>query len=246
VLDPIWYTKPTTAMRVRGRIEKVLDWAKVQGYREGDNPARWRGHLDSVYPTKEKLAPVKHHAALPYPDIPAFMGKLRAVDSVTARSLEFAILTAARSSEVLYARWSEIDEEGRMWTVPADRMKMRRPHRQPLTDRAMVILQALPKDGDLIFPGERKGRPLDHKAMQRVLERIGVDAVPHGFRSAFRDWGAEIGDYPNELLELALAHAVGDRVEAAYRRGDMLAKRRELMADWAAFCLAPGSATTSS
>jgi integrase len=234
-LDPIWYTKPTTAMRVRGRIEKVLDWARAQGYREGDNPARWRGHLDSVYPNKEKLAPVQHHAAMPFRDVPAFMRKLRSVDGVAARALEFMILTAARSSEVLGARWSEIDKEAR-WTVPRGRMKMRRPHRQPLSDRAMAILDALPKDGDHIFPGERKGKPLDHKALQRVLERMGVDAVPHGFRSAFRDWGAEIGDYPNELLEMALAHAVGDKVEAAYRRGDMLAKRHRLMAGWEAFC----------
>jgi integrase len=236
VLDPIWYTKPTTAMRVRGRIESVLDWAKVHGYLDGDNPARWKGHLDSIYPTKEKLAPVEHHAAMPYRQLPDFMRKLRQTDGIAARALEFAILTAARSAEVLQARWSEIDREGRTWVIPKGRMKMRRPHRQPLSDAAMVILDALPKDGDLIFPGERKGKSLDHKAMQRVLERIGVDAVPHGFRSSFRDWAAELGNYPNELLELALAHAVGDKVEAAYRRGDMLAKRRQLMADWGSFC----------
>jgi len=239
VLDPIWYTKPTTASRVRGRIEKVLDWAKAQGYREGDNPARWKGHLDSVYPTKEKLAPVKHHAALPYRQIPEFMRKLRAIDGIAARAMEFAILTAARSGEVLAANWQEIDKEGRMWIVPKGRMKMRRPHRQPLCDRAMAILDKLPRDGDLIFPGEKKGKPLDHKAMRRVLERIGItndEAVPHGFRSTFRDWGAELGDYPNELLELAIAHAVSDKVEAAYRRGEMLDKRHRLMGDWEAFC----------
>ena len=151
-LDPIWYSKPTTAMRVRGRIEKVLDWARAQGYVDGDNPARWRGHLDSVYPTKEKLAPVQHHAAMRYRDVPDFMRKLRSVGGVAARALEFMILTAARSSEVLGARWSEIDKEARMWAVPRGRMKMRRPHRQPLSDRAMAILAALPKDGDLIFP----------------------------------------------------------------------------------------------
>jgi integrase len=236
VLDPIWYGKPPTAMRVRGRIELVLDWAKVHGYRDGDNPAQWKSHLDSIYPTKEKLAPVEHHIAMPYRDMPDFMHKLRQADGIAARALEFMILTAARSAEVLQARWSEIDREGRTWVIPKGRMKMRRPHRQPLSDGALAILDALPKGGDLIFPGERKGRPLDHKALQRVLERIGVDAVPHGFRSSFRDWGAELGNYPNELLELALAHAVGDKVEAAYRRGDMLAKRHALMSEWQAFC----------
>jgi integrase len=235
-LDPIWYAKPTTAMRVRGRIEKVLDWARVQGYREGDNPARWKGHLDSVYPTKEKLAPVKHHAALPYQQIPDFMRKLRAIDGIAARAMEFMILTAARSAEVFQARWSEIERAGRMWVVPKGRMKMRRPHRQPLCDSAMAIINKLPKDSEFIFPGEKRRNPLDHKAMQRLLERMGVDAVPHGFRSAFNDWGAELGNYPQELLALALAHTVNDKVEAAYRRGEMLAKRHGLMADWCGFC----------
>jgi integrase len=239
-LDPIWYSKPTTASRVRGRIEKVLDWAKAQGYREGDNPARWKGHLDSVYPTKEKLAPVKHHPAMPYRQIPDFMRKLRVIDGTAARALEFAILTAARSSEVLKARWSEIDKEGRMWVVPKGRMKMRRPHRQPLCARAMAIIDKLPKDdSEFIFPGEKKDRPLDHDAMRRLLERMGVttdEAVPHGFRSTFNDWGAELGDYPQELLALALAHVVNDKVEAAYRRGEMLEKRHRLMADWQRFC----------
>jgi integrase len=230
---------PRSAGRVRGRIEKVLDWAKVQGYRDGDNPARWKGHLDSVYPTKEKIAPVEHHAALPYRQIPDFMRKLRAIDGIAARAMEFMILTAARSSEIFKAEWSEIDKEGHMWIVPKDRMKMRRPHRQPLCDRAMAILDRLPKNSEFIFAGEKKGKPLEYYAMQRLLERIGVsndEAVPHGFRSTFRDWGSEVGDYPNELLELAIAHAVSDRVEAAYRRGEMLEKRHRLMADWEAFC----------
>jgi integrase len=235
VLDPIWYGRPTTASRVRGRIEMVLDWAKAHGYREGENPARWKGHLDAVYPTKERLAPVEHYAAMPYRKVPAFMQRLRSQRGIAVRALEFAILTAARSAEVLKARWSEIDREGRMWSIPKSRMKMRRPHRQPLSGAAMAVLDTVPKSGDLIFAG-RKGKPLDHKSMQRVLQRFGVDVVPHGFRSSFRDWGAELGNYPNELLELALAHAVGDTVEAAYRRGDMLAKRHQLMADWARFC----------
>ena len=239
VLDSIWYAKPTTASRVRGRIEKVLDWAKAQGYRDGDNPARWKGHLDSVYPPKEKLAPVQHHPAMHYRDVPAFMRKLRAVDGTAARAMEFMILTAARSSEVFKAGWSEIDREGRLWIVPKGRMKMRRAHRQPLCASAMAIIDKLPNGSEFIFAGESKGKPLDHKAMQRVLERMGItndEAVPHGFRSSFRDWGAELGDYPNELLELAIAHAVSDKVEAAYRRGEMLAKRHKLMADWESYC----------
>jgi integrase len=238
ILDPIWYTKGTTASRVRGRVEKVLDWATVQHYREGDNPARWKNHLDAVYPTKEKLAPVKHHAALPYRQLPEFMCNLRSTDGIAARAMEFMILTAARSSEVLNAKWSEIDREGRMWIVPKGRMKMRRPHRQPLCASAIAILDKLPKDSEFIFPGEKKGNPLDHKAMQRLLvERMGItNAVAHGFRSAFNDWGAELGNYPQELLALALAHTVSDRVEAAYRRGEMLVKRHKLMADWCGFC----------
>jgi integrase len=239
VLDPIWYGKTETAARLRGRIEKVLDWAKVHGYRDGDNPARWKGHLDSVYPTKEKLAPVKHHAAMPYRDIPDFMRRLRQTDRVAARAVEFMILTAARSAEVFRAKRSEIHRDARMWVVPKERMKTRRPHRQPLCDRAMAIIDMMPKDSEFIFPGEKKGKPLSHKAMARVLERMGItndEAVPHGFRSAFNDWGAELGDYPQELLALALAHTVNDKVEAAYRRGEMLAKRHALMADWERFC----------
>jgi integrase len=236
VLDPIWYTKTATASRVRGRIEKVLDWAKAQGYRDGENPARWTGHLDSIYPTKEKVAPVKHHVAMPYRAIPDFMGKLRRQDGVGARALEFVILMAARASEVLYAKRSEIDRAARMWIVPAERMKMRREHRQPLSDRAIAILDALPQDSEYLFPGFRKGKTLDDKALPRVLETMGSAVTVHGFRSAFRDWGAEEGNYPNELLELALAHAIGDRVEAAYRRGAMLSKRHELMRDWERYC----------
>jgi integrase len=176
---------------------------------------------------------------MPYRQIPEFMRKLRAIDGIAALVMEFAILTAARSGEVLKAKWSEIDTEARMWIVPKGRMKMRRPHRQPLCARAISILDKLPKDSEYIFPGEKKDKPLNHKAMRRVLERMGVtndEAVPHGFRSTFRDWGGELGNYPNELLELAIAHAVGDKVEAAYRRGEMLEKRHRLMADWQAFC----------
>jgi integrase len=216
----------------------VLDWAKAQGYRDGDNPARWKSHLDAIYPDKEKVAPVEHHAAMPYRDVPAFMHNLRAIDCTDARALEFLILTAARTGEVLKARWSEIDKESRMWVVPKDHMKARRPHRQPLCERAMAIVAALPKRPEFIFAKE-DGKPLNHKALKRMLVRMGVnddEGTTHGFRSAFNDWAAEERDYPQELLALALAHTVSDKVEAAYRRGEMLEKRRALMRDWCAFC----------
>ena len=225
-------------MRVRGRIEKVLDYAKVQGYRDGENPARWRGHLDSIYPTKEKLAPVEHFAAMPYRNVPAFMRKLRATDSIEARALEFIVLTAARMGEVLQAQWSEIDQKARMWIVPKGRMKMRREHRKPLCARALAILAALPKDSEFIFAGKKR-KPPGQRAIQRLMLRMGVsnkEATPHGFRSTFKDWGGEVRDYPQELLSLALAHAINDKVEAAYRRGEMLAKRHKLMGDWVAYC----------
>jgi integrase len=198
IFDPLWRRTPATAMRVRGRVEMILDWCKANHYLNGDNCARWKGNLDSIYPHARKVQPVKHHAALPYAALPDFMRRLRALDGRAPRALEFTILTAARTSEVLKARWSEIDKEGRLWVVPAERMKMKRPHRQPLSDRAMAILRALPKDDSgLIFPGRKKGRPLEGKALQRVLQGLKVDAVPHGFRSSFRDWGAELGNYPN-------------------------------------------------
>jgi integrase len=239
LLDLIWYTKTTTAMRVRGRIEKILDWAKAQGFRDGENPARWDGHLDSIYPTKEKVAPVKHHAAMPFRDVPGFMGKLRGQDGVSARALEFVILTAARTSEVLKAKRSEIDRAGRMWIVPPDQIKMRQEHRVPLCDSAIAIIDALPQQDEYLFPGFKAGRRLDDKALQRVLEKMDISrdvATVHGFRSTFMDWGHEVGDHPKELLDLALAHAVSDRVEAAYRRGTMLAKRHALMRDWETYC----------
>jgi integrase len=236
ILDPIWRTKTATAHRVRGRIEKVLDWAKAQGFREGENPARWTGHLDAIYPTKEKIAPTKHHVAMPFRDIPGFMGKLREQTGIGARALEFTILTASRASEVLEAKRSEIDREGRIWVIPKERMKMRREHRVPLSASALKIIDTLPQDSEFLFPGRKEGKPLDHKTLQRVLNTLGVKVTPHGFRSTFRDFGAEEGDYPNELLELALAHAVGNKVEAAYRRGSQLEKRYQLMADWGVYC----------
>jgi integrase len=234
ILDPIWHTKPATAMRLRGRIEKILDWAKANHYRDGENVARWKGHLDAIYPAKEKIAPTEHQPAMPYRDVPAFMTKLRAREGVDARALEFIILTGARISEALEAEWSEIDKKARLWIVPPEHMKMRKEHRQPLSDRALAILDKLPRHGDHIF--ERKGKPLNEKAVRRLLKTMGANgATVHGFRSSLRDWGSEIGDYPNELLELVIAHKVSDKTEAAYRRGSMLEKRRKLMADWSKF-----------
>jgi integrase len=237
VLEPIWHDKTETAYRVRGRIENVLDWAKVRGYREGENPARWRGHLDKLLPARGKIAPAKHHAAMPYRDIPGFMGKLRSIDGTAARALEFTILTGGRVSEVLGAKRSEIDRQARMWTVPAERMKGRRQHRVALSDAALAIIDTAPK-GKYLFPGYKHGHPLSEKPIRNLLDRMGIryQVTTHGFRSTFRDWGAEVTQYPNELLEMAIAHSVGDRVEAAYRRGDMLAKRHQLMADWESYC----------
>jgi integrase len=236
VIEPLWSRKTTTASQVRGRIESVINWAAARGYREGANPARWRGHLDKLLPAKSKIAPTKHHAALPYADLPDFMRKLRAASGTTAQALEFAILTAARISEALGARRSEIDHKGRMWIVPAERMKAKKEHRVPLCDAALAIIDAAPK-GDYLFPGPR-GKPLSEMAVRLLCERMGMKGkiTRHGFRSTFRDWAAEVGNYPNELLELALAHSIGDRVEAAYRRGDMIQKRFELMTAWSKYC----------
>lgn len=237
VLQPIWYTKTESASRLRGRIEQVLDWAKARGYRDGENPARWRGHLDKLLPPRNKVQPVKHFSAMPFADVPAFMRKLRDMPGVGERALEFTILTAVRTSDTLDAPRAEIDLESRMWTIPAERMKASRDHRVPLSDRAIEIINAMPP-GEFLFANARTGKPMSSTALLEVLERMGIrnQITTHGFRSAFRDWAAELGNYPNELLELALAHAVGNKVEAAYRRGDMLAKRHKLMADWQKYC----------
>jgi integrase len=237
VIEPLWARKTATASKVRGRIENVIDWCTARGYREGANPARWRGHLDKLLPAKGKIAPTKHHAALPYAEVPSFMAKLRAIDDTAARGMEFAILTAARISEALGARRSEIDRKARMWVIPAARMKTRKEHRVPLSDAALSIIDAAPKGGDYLFPRPQGNKPLSETRVRALFQRLGISGITrHGFRSSFRDWAAELGNYPNELLEMALAHAVGDRVEAAYRRGDMLRKRHQLMADWERFC----------
>ena len=237
VLTPLWREKPETASRLRGRIEAVLDAAKAQGHRSGESPAAWRGHLAHLLPKRGKLTR-GHHAAMAYADVPAFVAKLRECDAIAAMALEFCILTATRSGEVLGARWSEIDMAARVWTVPAGRMKAGLGHRVPLSARVLAILERLSEalTGDFVFPSPR-GNKLSHPVMGKVMSRLGVDGVTvHGFRSAFRDWAGNETHFPREIAEAALAHTVGDKAEQAYRRGDALEKRRDLMAAWAAWC----------
>jgi integrase len=243
VLKPLWQAKPETASRLRGRIEAVLDAAKAQGHRSGENPAAWRGHLAHLLP-KRGILTRGHHAAMAYADVPAFVAQLREREALAALALEFCILTAARSGEVLGARWSEIDLAAKVWTVPAERMKAARVHRIPLSERALAILETLSeaRTGELVFPGQRAGRPLSVMAMEMLLRRMDQDAVTvHGFRSAFRDWAGNETHFPREVAEAALAHVVGDKAEQAYRRGDALEKRRALMAAWASHCGEPGA-----
>lgn len=237
ILEPIWTTKTETATRLRGRIESVLDWATVRGFRKGDNPARWKGHLDKILPKPGKLAKVVHHAALPVDEMGAFMRNLRKREGIAARALEVLILTAARSGEVRGMLWDELDLEAAVWTVPADRMKMGKEHRVPLSDRVLEVLRALPRIADcpLVFPAPRVGT-LSDMSLTAVIRRMEVNATAHGFRSTFRDWAAEQTNYAREVAESALAHTIGNQVEAAYRRGDLLEKRRRMMEDWAKFC----------
>lgn len=233
--------KPETASRVRGRIESILDWATARGYRDGENPARWRGHLDNLLPARARVRRVEHHAALPYVEIGAFMAGLRAQDGVSARALEFAILTAARTGEVIGARWGEINIIDKLWTIPAERIKGGREHRVPLSAPALAIVEkmAMIRSGEFVFPGGKEGRPLSNMAFLMLLRRMNHDDLTaHGFRSSFRDWAAERTNFPSEVAEMALAHAVGDKVEAAYRRGDLFQKRRQLAEAWAKFCAA--------
>jgi integrase len=237
-LDPIWKTKSETAHRVRGRVESILDWAKVRGYRSGENPARWKGHLDHLLPARGKVHKVEHHAALPYDQMPAFMRDLRERYGVAALALEFAILTAARTSETLNAAWDEVDLAKRTWTIPAERMKGDREHRIPLSDRAIAIIEDMKavKHGAFIFPGAKRGKPMSNMAMLLLLRRMGRDDLTtHGFRSSFRTWTAERTNFQREIAEAALAHVIGDRTEEAYQRGDLFEKRRRLMTAWAAF-----------
>jgi integrase len=250
VLDPIWAEKPETASRVRGRIEAVLDSATVRGFRQGPNPAQWKGNLAHILPARAKVRRVVHHAALAFDDMPEFLAGLRGRRSMAARALEFAILTAARTGETLGATWGEIDLADKVWTVPADRMKGSREHRVPLSETALALLErvrplALNEEGEPepvapVFPGPRRALPMSNMAFLMLLRRMKrEDLTAHGFRSTFSDWAAERTGYPREVVEMALAHAVENKVEGAYRRGDLFEKRRRLMADWARFCEAP-------
>jgi integrase len=237
VLQPLWQSKPETASRLRGRIERVLDAARAKGQRSGENPARWRGHLNALLPKRPKLSR-GHHAAIPFADLPDFMATLRSDSSIGARALEFLILTASRSGEVFGAERAEFDPEGKTWTVPASRMKAGRVHRVPLSQRASEIVGALlaTHSGKFVFPGARADKHLSSMALAMTLRRMGVRFTVHGFRSAFRDWAGERTHFPRELAEAALAHVIGDETERAYRRGDALERRRELMDAWAMFC----------
>jgi integrase len=238
-LEPIWHEKPETASRVRGRIESVLDWATARGYRQGDNPARWRGHLENLLPARAKVQRVEHHAALPYTEIGEFMDELRRQEGIAARALEAVIFTAARTSEIIGARWDEIEFEAKLWTIPATRMKAGKEHRVPLAEPMLAILESMKtiRLGDFVFPGGKAGKPLSNMAMAMVVRRLGRgDLTVHGFRSTFRDWAAECTNFPREVAEMALAHTLSDKVEAAYRRGDLFEKRRQLMEAWAKHC----------
>lgn len=252
ILEPIWPTKSETASRLRGRIESILDWATTKNLRTGENPARWKGHLDNLLPARSKLARVQHHPALPWSEMADFMAALRKQVGVSARALEFAILTAARSGEVRGMVWTEVDFSTGMWVVPADRMKAEKEHRVPLTERALQVLRFAKEatalmNTQLVFPGTTFTKPADSEAptlkplsdmsLTAVLRRMErSDITVHGFRSSFRDWAAEETDFPRDMAEMALAHTVGNAVEAAYRRGDMLEKRRHMMAEWAKHC----------
>ena len=246
-LAPIWESKTETASRVRGRIESVLGWATTSGYRTGENPARWKGHLENLLATISKTSRMKNHPSLPWPRIGAFMSALRAREGVSARAVEFAILTACRSGEVRGARWAEFDTDGKVWTIPAERMKAKREHEVPLSDAALTVLETIAKDGEIVFAGTKK-QPLSDMSLTAVIRRMNGDDKPawadgngarvtvHGFRSSFRMWAAESTHYPREVAEHALAHQLPDAVERAYQRGSQFAKRAALMAEWAVYC----------
>lgn len=237
IIEPIWASKPETAGRVRGRIERVLDWAAVSGYRTGENPARWRGHLENLLPAKGRVHRVAHHPAMPYDEVRSFIGVLQSQNAVSAKALEFLIYTAARSSEVLGAQWSEVQLSDAVWIIPAERTKTSTEHRIPLSEPAMKVLNALTTNANspFVFPGDGLTRGLSNMAMLQLMRRSGLGYTVHGFRSSFRDWAAEQTNVAHEVAEQALAHVVGNKVEAAYRRSDLFEKRRRLMGQWAEF-----------
>lgn len=243
VLEPIWREKTETASRLRGRMESVLDWASARGYRSGPNPARWKGHLDKLLPAPGRIAKTDHHRSLPHEDMPAFFAALRQQDGSGARALEFAILTAARSGEARGATWEEFDLTAGKWVIPAGRMKAKKEHRVALSAQAVALLKAQQelRVSDFVFPSPKEDGMLSDMTLTAVLRRMKVDAVPHGFRSTFRNWTAETTNYPREIAELALAHTVGSEVERAYMRSDLFEKRRALMQDWADFVSGAGA-----
>jgi integrase len=245
VLKPHWLDKVETMARVRARIEAVLDAAKAAGYRRGDNPASW-AVIGEVLPGRDRVAKVEHHAAVPYGELPAFMAELCKREGVAARALEFLILTAARSTEVREATWREIDPDGALWEIPAERMKAERPHKVPLVPEAIELLHGLYREGDdddgFLFIGPQPGKPLSEAALRAVMQRMGYSATPHGFRSSFSDWAHESTGFSNHAIEISLAHSVGDAAEKAYRRGAMIEKRRKLMEAWAEYCTSPAVA----
>ena len=240
VLEPIWVSKAETANRLRGRIESVLDWAKVRGYRSGENPARWKGHLNQLLPTLSRKDRVTHYRALPFSDVAGLILKLRALPSAAARCLEFTILTAARTNEAIKARPEEFDLPNATWTIPSSRMKAKREHRVPLSPRAVEIVRGyLNLKNEYLFPGAHSGKAISNMTMLHMLQRMGLDVTVHGFRSSFRDWASERTGFPHEVCEMALAHTISNAAEAAYRRGDLFEKRRKLMEAWADFIDTP-------
>jgi integrase len=247
ILAPIWTTKTETAKRVQGRLENILDWATARKYRTGENPARWRGHLDMLLARPARVRAVGHHPAMPYGEVPAFLVELAGKPGVSALALRFLILTACRTGEVIGATWSEIDLEAATWTIPSARMKAKQPHRVPLGAAALAVLEALPRivGNPYVFPGVRHGKSISNMALLQLMRGIGYgvggdrgDYVPHGFRSSFRDWAGEVSSFPRDVCEMALAHVVENKVEAAYRRGDLFDKRRAMMTAWEDWCTA--------
>jgi integrase len=244
VIEPIWVTKTETASRVRGRIESILDWATARGHRQGENPARWRGHLENLLPKRSKVRRVKHHAALPHEEIGTFMAALPVEEGVAAQALEFTILTAARTSETVAARREEINTDATIWTVPEGRIKGEKEHRVPLSPAASALARRMldSHGGEFLFPGRKAKKPLSNMAMAKLLKRMGRhDITVHGFRATFRTWAAEISHFPEDVAKMALAHVISDKVDAAYNRSDLFEKRRKMMEAWANYCAKPAA-----